>query len=543
MELIKIFDTTLRDGTQGSGISLSVDDKIKIAHRLDELGVHYIEGGWPGSNPKDEEFFALARTIRFKHARLVAFGSTRRKGISASKDNNLRSIARVGVRTACIFGKTWEFHVVHALRTTLDENIAMISDSVKFLKSKKMEVIYDAEHFFDGYKANPSYALATLHAAVAAGADNVTLCDTNGGVLPHDIREIVRVVRQKVQIPLGIHAHNDSDCAVANTLVAVAEGCTLVQGTINGVGERTGNANLISVIPGIMLKMHRDAITRAQLCNLTEVARYVAEVMNMIPRDHQPYTGYSAFAHKGGIHASAMARHTKTYEHVDPSIVGNRRRILISELSGRSNIVFKTRELKIDFDEHSAAGKKLIDTIKRLEKDGYEFEGAEGSFALLVHKAMGTYKPFFELKGFRVVVEKDRHNNEVISEAAIKLQVGDHMEHTVAEGDGPVNALDGALHKALDKFYPQLKEINLADFKVRVINPTDGTAAKVRVIIELRDKKDAWNTIGISENIIEASWQALADGVEYKLLKEMGKIKKGSSGKIIRKAKKKRSSR
>lgn len=520
MKAVKIFDTTLRDGTQSAGISLSVQDKLKIAQQLDRLGIHYIEGGWPGSNPKDIEFFKKAKSLRLSNARLVAFGSTRRKGISAHRDSNLRNILRVGVKTACIFGKTWELHVIHALRTTLDENIKMISDSIKYLKSKRMEVIYDAEHFFDGYRANPSYALATLNAASAAGADNISLCDTNGGMLPGDIFEIVRTVKQKVDVPLGIHAHNDAGCAVANTLAAVREGCSLVQGTINGIGERTGNANLISVIPGIMLKLNKKCISEKQLRTLTDASRYIAELLNMVPGEHQPYVGYSAFAHKGGVHASAIERHTGTYEHIDPEIVGNKRRILVSELSGRSNIMLKTRELKIDFDDRSGASKKIIKRIKQMEQDGYQFEGAEGSFALVVYKSLGRYKPFFELKGFRVVVEKDWRTKKMISEATIKVKVGDSIEHTVAEGDGPVNALDSALRKALEKFYPVLKEINLTDFKVRVINAESGTAAKVRVLIESRDNEDAWSTIGVSENIIEASWQALADGIEYKLLKD-----------------------
>lgn len=520
MNTIKIFDTTLRDGTQSAGISPSVDDKLKIAGRLDELGVHYIEGGWPGSNPKDEEFFKKAKTLNLKHARLVAFGSTRRKGIPASQDSNLQSILEVGVTTACIFGKTWDFHVIHALRTTYEENIKMIFDSIQFLKSKGLEVLYDAEHFFDGFRANKSYALQTVQAAVDAGAESITLCDTNGGMLPQAIREIIREVKKSVTSPLGIHAHNDSDCAVANTLIAVEEGCVLVQGTINGIGERTGNANLISVIPGIMLKLKRKCISEKQLQTLTEISRYVTETLNMVSWDHQPYVGYSAFAHKGGIHASAVARHTETYEHINPEVVGNKRQILVSELSGRSNVVSKIKELNIDFDDSSGESTKIIDNIKKLENEGYQFEGAEGSFVLLIHKTMGSFKPFFELKGFRVVIEKDWRTGNMVSEATIKVKVGEKIEHMVAEGDGPVNALDGALRKALEKFYPKLREVSLTDFRVRVINAVSGTAAKVRVLIESRDTTDVWNTIGVSENIIEASWQALADSVEYKLLKD-----------------------
>ncbi|MBD3272350.1 MAG: citramalate synthase [Elusimicrobia bacterium] len=526
METIKLLDTTLRDGTQAAGVSLSVDDKLKITKALDELGVHYIEGGWPGSNPKDEEFFKKARRLSLKNSRLVAFGSTRRKGIAASKDANLAKILRVGVKTACIFGKTWDFHVLHALRTTLDENLKMIHDSVKYLKSKKIEVIYDAEHFFDGFVAHHEYAMKTVHAAVAAGADNISLCDTNGGMPPHRVQEIVRFVRKNIHVPLGMHMHNDGDCAVANTLIGVQEGAVLVQGTINGLGERTGNANLTSVIPGIMLKLNKPCISKKQLRMVTEVSRYTAELCNMVLRDNQPYTGHAAFAHKGGVHASAMARHEKTYEHIDPALVGNKRRILVSELSGRSNVLLKTKELKIDFDDRSDVIKRIIDSVKKMEKNGFQYEGAEGSFALIVHKSAGTYQPFFELKGFRVLVEKDWRTRQMVSEATIKVKVGDTVEHTVAEGDGPVNALDSALRKALEKFYPKLSEVSLTDFRVRVINASGGTAAKVRVIIESRDGKDIWGTIGVSENIIEASWQALADSVEYKLLKDQTESKK-----------------
>jgi 2-isopropylmalate synthase len=518
---VLLFDTTLRDGTQSEGISLSVDDKLKIAQVLDDLGVDYIEGGWPGSNPKDEMFFEKARSLRLKNARLVAFGSTRRKGISAAQDENLRAILRVKTPVACIFGKSWDLHVVHALRATLDENLKMISDSVRFLRSKGKEVIYDAEHFFDGFRANQDYALAALKAAWDAGASNLTLCDTNGGALPHRIADIMRVARAALpEAAFGIHTHNDSDCAVANSLEAVRQGASLVQGCANGLGERCGNANLISVIANLKLKMGVECVTDAQLRYLTEASRAIAEIANVVPNDRQAYVGNSAFAHKGGVHVSAMARHTRTYEHLDPAVVGNKRRILISELSGKANLHLKAGELKLDFGKDPKAVEKVIHRVKELEHKGYQFEGAEGSFALLVHKTLNAHKPFFELRGFRVIVEKDRTTGNLISEATLKVAVDGREEHTVAEGPGPVDALDHALRRALEKFYPAVRDVNLMDFKVRVINATAGTAAKVRVLVESRDHKDEWSTLGVSENIIEASWEALVDAVEYKLMKD-----------------------
>ncbi len=527
---VKLFDTTLRDGTQGSGVSLSVEDKLKIAVALDRLGVHYIEGGWPGSNPKDEVFFKEARKLKLKNAKLTAFGSTRRKNTPAHQDPNLLAIVRVKTPAACIFGKSWDFQVIEALRATLDENLNMIRDSVKFLKSKRLEVVYDAEHFFDGYRANPEYALATLRAAYSAGADNLTLCDTNGGNIPSTIATVVQTVRRSLpNATFGIHTHNDTDCAVANAVTAVEEGVTLVQGTINGYGERCGNANLVSIIANLKIKLGIDCVSDQAFRSLTEVSRYVSEIANIVPNDHQPYVGFSAFAHKGGVHVSAMARHTKTYEHIDPAMVGNQRRILISELSGQSNVLLKARELKIDFSKDSAAAKHVIDTVKKMEHQGYQFEGAEASFALLVRRALGHQKKFFDLKGFRVSDEKTSQDGKMVSEAAVKLAVDGVEEHTVAEGDGPVSALDNALRRALEPFYPSLAKVSLTDFKVRVINAEAGTKAKVRVLIESRDAKDEWITIGVSENIIEASWQALADSIEYKLLKDGASAKSGAS--------------
>jgi 2-isopropylmalate synthase len=517
---IKLFDTTLRDGAQAAGVSFTVEDKLKIARALDNLGIRYIEGGWPGSNPKDENFFRAAAKTKFRQAEIVAFGSTRHKNKKAHQDTNLLTLLRSKVKVACIFGKSWDFHVIHALRAGLEDNIKMVFDSVKYLKSKKMKVIYDAEHFFDGFKNNRDYALATIKAARDAGADNITLCDTNGGMLPADIAEIVRTVKKEDSlVPIGIHAHNDSDCAVANSITAVREGCSLVQGTINGLGERCGNANLCSIVPGLQLKLGYECLPDKKLQTITEVSRYIDEIANLLPNDRQAYVGKNAFAHKAGVHVSAMARHSSTYEHMSPEKVGNERRILVSELSGRSNVAFKSKQLSLDMEKDPQAMAKIIDVVKEAENKGYQYEDADGSFALLTTKALGGYKPLFVLKNFHVSVEKDE-KGELISEATIKVTVNGHEEHTVAEGDGPVNALDGALRKALRKFYPKIDDISLSDFKVRVINAGAGTAAKVRVLIESRDSSSSWGTIGVSENIIEASWQALVDAVEYKLLKK-----------------------
>ena len=518
---MKLFDTTLRDGTQGSGVSLSVEDKLKIAQALDRIGIHYIEGGWPGSNPKDQLFFKEARKLHLKQAKLTAFGATRRKDKPAHQDTNLLALVRVKTPAACIFGKSWDFHVTHALRATLEDNLKMISDSVRFLKSKGLEMIYDAEHFFDGFRANSAYALETLKAAKDAGADNLTLCDTNGGSLPSQIRDIIRAVKSVLpDVPLGIHTHNDSDCAVANAVTAVEEGVVLVQGTANGYGERCGNANLLSIIANLKLKLGIPCVTDQQMQWLTETSRYVSEIANIVPFDHQPYVGVSAFAHKGGVHVSAVARHAETYEHVDPAVVGNQRRILISELSGQSNVLLKARELNMDFSKNTAAVKSVIEAVKKMEHQGYQFEGAEGSFAVLVNKALGKHRAFFDLLGFKVSVESGEDGKGIVSQAALKIRVGGKVQHTVAEGEGPVNALDNALRKALEKYYPPLKTVSLTDFKVRVINASAGTQAKVRVLIESRDHKDEWSTVGVSENVIEASWHALADSVEYKLLKD-----------------------
>jgi 2-isopropylmalate synthase len=515
---VKLFDTTLRDGTQGEGISLTADDKLKVAQALDQLGIHYIEGGWPGSNPKDELFFARAhKELKLKNAKLVAFSSTRRKNKTAATDDIIKRLLAANTPVVCVFGKSWDAHVIHALRATLEENLEIISDTVGHLKSKGREVVYDAEHFFDGYRANREYALSTIRAAADAGADNITLCDTNGGCLPDDIMAIVTDVRQQLPgMPLGIHVHNDSHCAVANSITAVKAGVTLVQGCLNGHGERCGNANLASIIANLKLKMNIDCVTDEQLQFLTEASRYVDEVANVVPADNMPYVGNSAFAHKGGVHVSAVER-SASYEHTNPSSVGNKRRILISELSGKASVAMKAAELNLDFSKDSAAVDKILSLVKQKENKGFQYEGAEGSFVLLVEEALGKRPSFFELQGFRVTVEKDKKDN-MVSEATLKVKVGDKIKHTVAEGDGPVDALDKALRRALDTFYPKLKEMSLMDFKVRVINAQAGTAAKVRVFINSKDSKSEWGTVGVSENVIEASWQALVDAVEYKLL-------------------------
>ncbi len=525
---IEVFDTTLRDGAQTPTVSFSVTDKLKIVELLDDLGVDYIEGGWPGSNPKDVEFFKEVKNLNLKNSEIVAFGSTRRKNIKSYDDQNLQSIIASGVKTACIFGKTWRLHVEEALQTTLQENLNMIYDSIKFLKENSLKVIYDAEHFFDGYKSDKNYALECLKTAYLAGADCIVLADTNGGCLPFEISSIVQDVvvffkKENINVKLGIHAHNDSDCAVANTIVAVESGCQHIQGTINGLGERCGNANLCSVIPALMLKLGYSVISKENLKKLTEVSLSIYEICNMIPNERQPYVGSSAFAHKGGVHASAVAKIEKSYEHIDPKLVGNERKILISELAGKSNFLFKFPQLRVNLTEEYIS--KIIKTIKQKEYEGYFYENAEGSFVVLVLKTLGIYKEFFRIAGFRVIIEYKPEKKEIVTEATLKLIINDKEEHIVAEGDGPVNALDNALRKALTKYYPELKEVKLIDFKVRVVNPQAGTAAKVRVNIESMRKNERWSTVGVSENIIEASWEALVDAIEYQLLKRLNRKK------------------
>mgnify|MGYP001604482778 CR=1 FL=1 len=523
MSNVKLYDTTLRDGAQTEGISFSVSDKLRIAKKLDDLGIHYIEGGWPGANPKDIEFFKRVKSLHLKNSQIAAFGSTRRAKVKAKDDLILKGLIRADTKVITIFGKSWDLQVTDVLGTTLEENLNMIRDSVSYLKSKNKEVIFDAEHFFDGYKANPDYALKCLKAAEEGGADCLVLCDTNGGTLAFEVQKIINEVKNHSKKPLGIHAHNDSDCAVSVSCMSVFCGSTHVQGTMNGYGERCGNANLTSIIPVLKLKMKINCISDAQLKELTEVSRFVSEMSNMKQMPNQPFAGMSAFAHKAGVHVNAILKNPKTYEHIDPKLVGNRRRLLISELSGKSAILNKAKEMDIELEKESPKAKKILKMIQSLEHEGYQFESAEASFDLLVRRAMKVFKSYFQLEDFRVMVEK-KHNGKMISEAVMKLKVDGKMEHTAAAGDGPINALDNALRKALMAFYPSLKEMHLSDFKVRVLDEKAGTAAKVRVLIQSQDSKDSWWTVGVSENIIEASWIALVDSIEYKLVKDKIKI-------------------
>jgi 2-isopropylmalate synthase len=517
---VKVYDTTLRDGTQGEDISFSVEDKLRITQRLDELGVHYIEGGWPGSNPRDAQYFREAEKISLDSAKIVAFGSTCRKGVPPEKDINTRALLEARTEAITIFGKSWDMHALTAMDISLNENLELIAKTIAFLKKHVAEVIYDAEHFFDGFKGNREYALATIKAAQESGADCIVLCDTNGGTMPFTLAEIIREVQGMITTPLGIHCHNDADLAVANTIMAVKEGVRQVQGTINGLGERSGNANLCSIIPNLQLKMGMQCLTDERLKRLKEVSRFVSELANLPHNKHQPYVGDSAFAHKAGVHVSAIRKSPLTYEHVRPELVGNTQRILISDLSGESNVLAKAEEFKIKLQKGDAATKRVLASLKELENQGYQFEGAEGSFELLIKKAVGRHKRFFDLLGFRVIVEKRGDESPPLSEATIMVKVGDEVEHTAAEGNGPVNALDNALRKALEKFYPELRDVRLIDYKVRVLSAQEGTGANTRVLIESRDRQDKWGTVGVSENIIEASWRALVDSIDYKLLKE-----------------------
>ncbi|MDY0190120.1 MAG: citramalate synthase [Desulfuromonas sp.] len=520
MAKVMLYDTTLRDGTQAEDISFLVSDKVRIAQRLDELGIHYIEGGWPGSNPKDIAFFQEIKKVPLKQAKIAAFGSTRRAKSTPEEDNNLQTLIQAGPDVVTIFGKTWDFHVREALRISLEENLELINDSLVYLKNHIPEVIYDAEHFFDGYKANPEYALKTLKAAEDAGVDCIVLCDTNGGTLPHEFPSIMAAVQEVITTPLGIHAHNDSECAAANSLMAVALGAVHVQGTLNGFGERCGNANLCSIIPALKLKLGKDSISDEQMKTLRSVSRYVFEVANLIPNKHQPYVGNSAFAHKGGVHVSAIQRHPETYEHMRPEAVGNTTRVLVSDLSGRANILAKAEQFNIDLDSKDPLTLEILEEIKDMENKGYQFEGAEASFELLMRKALGTLRHHFSVIGFRVIDTKLTDVDKPLSEATVKVKVGGRIEHTAAEGDGPVNALDNALRKALEHFYPQLKEMRLLDYKVRVLPSGHGTASVTRVLIESGDSDGRWGTVGVSDNIIDASYHALIDALQYKLIKD-----------------------
>ena len=517
-EKIYLYDTTLRDGTQGENISLSVEDKLRIAQRLDSFGIHYIEGGWPGSNPKDKRFFELIKDKSFTFSKITAFGSTRRWNSSIEDDPNIRALLSTGTDTITIFGKSWDLHALKILDIGLDENCRIIQDTVGYFKSKGFEVIYDAEHFFDGFKHNPRYAIKTIRCAIEAGADWIVLCDTNGGTLPHEIRDIMKEVVPQIDRPVGIHAHDDCGLAVANSLMAIQCGATMVQGTINGYGERCGNADLISLIGILQLKMDYECLPQENLSMLTEVSRFVSEVANVPPNNQSPFVGKSAFAHKGGVHVSAILKDPSAYEHIDPELVGNRRRVLVSDLSGKGNIEYKSMEMGIRLGGNGYDSRRIVQEIKRLEDQGYQFEAAEASLELLIKKITGQFEEPFTLKSFRVSIEKNGKGPS-ISHATIKISVGKEEEITAAEGDGPVNALDNALRKALTKFFPEIEEMRLVDFKVRVIDGDRGTAAKVRVQIESRDGSDIWSTVGVSKNIIEASWEALEDSVQFKLLK------------------------
>ncbi len=518
MQSIQIYDTTLRDGTQGEGVNFSLLDKLQITKRLDDMGVDFVEGGYPLSNEKDAEFFRRAQELDLQHAKVCAFGMTRRKGIKAADDPGMKALADSGAPVCTVVGKTWDFHVTEVLRVTLEENLEMIADSVRFLVDQGREVIYDAEHFFDGWKANSEYAAKTIQAAASAGAILVVCCDTNGGSMPDEIVSLVGEAQSALDIPVGIHCHNDCDLAVANSLAAVDAGAVQVQGTINGFGERCGNADLISVIANLGVKKKGyQVLGGCDLEHLTELSRYVYEMANKHLRNNQPFVGQSAFAHKGGMHVHAINRATQSYEHMDPTIVGNERRVLVSELSGRSNIVAMTTKFNIEHDRELMD--KILAEVVRLENQGYQFEAAEASFDLLVKKCVGTFTPHFQRIKYHVSVGTDQPG-EITTEGTVKIQVGDKIRHEVAEGDGPVNALDAALRKALNGSFPALNEMRLIDYKVRVVNEEAGTAARIRVMIESTDGNEVWGTVGVSENIIEASWIALVDAVEYKLYKD-----------------------
>ncbi|MHA2407124.1 MAG: citramalate synthase [Candidatus Ranarchaeia archaeon] len=518
MKSIHILDSTLRDGSQAEGISLSVKDKLQIAKGLDKFGIHYIEGGWPGSNPKDIAFFKEIKNVKLKRAKVTAFGSTRREKYPVEQDPNIQALVAAGTPTITLFGKSWDLHVRTALKIPLRVNLDLIHESVSFLKSKKKEVIYDAEHYFDGYKDNPSYALKTVETALNAGADRIVLCDTNGGTLPGEVRQAVITVRDLFPgIQMGIHAHNDGGLAVANSLAAVEEGVEHVQGTINGIGERCGNANLCTLIPILQLKKGYKVVPSRNLRSLTALSRFVSELANIKHDQRLPFVGRSAFAHKGGVHVSAVKRNPRTYEHIPPSLVGNKQRILLSDLSGRSSILSKAAELDIKLDSSDPVVAKTLKRIKELENQGYQFEGADGSFNLLLKEAQGKRGKYFDFLGYRVVVEKRPDLPDPFSEATVLIKVKGKVEHTAGLGNGPVNALDSALRKALESFYPKLKSLRLEDYKVRILDAKSGTKATTRVLIESSDGSERWGTVGVSPNIIEASYNAVVDAIDYKL--------------------------
>jgi len=532
MQRVELYDTTLRDGAQQEGISFTVADKLKIARKLDDLGIDYIEGGWPGSNPKDTEFFAKARNLKLKKAVLVAFGSTGRVNVEASEDAGLQALAKAGAKTINIVGKSWDRQVTQVLETSLANNLKIVEESVRFLKSKGLKVFFDAEHFFDGFKSNPDYATETLRAAQKGGADCLVLCDTNGGTLPSEISAITNLVKKKLNCPLGIHAHNDGELAVANSLAAVEAGANHVEGTINGYGERCGNANLCSIISALQLKLGIKCITGRQLARLTETSRFIAEIANLPPMSYLPYVGNNAFVHKAGLHVSAISKWEESYQHINPDLVGNSPKVVVSELSGKSNIIYKARELGILMQPRGKEAQQILQQIKQLENLGFQYEGADASFELLILRAQQGYKPPFELVDYMVVVERHRRlpayggKVEFLAEATIKVKVNNKIMHTASEGNGPVNALDRALRKALLEFYPGLAKVDLIDYKVRILEGNSGTGSLVRVLIESSNGKVQWHTVGGSTNIIEASWLALADSMEYFLLRVGRQLKK-----------------
>jgi 2-isopropylmalate synthase len=522
---IIIYDTTLRDGAQTVGISFSLNDKLLIANALDRLKIDYIEGGWPGSNPKDDQFFRQIRKEKLSHSKIAAFGSTKRKDLACNKDPLIQSLIASKAETITIVAKTWDFHVTHALNISLKDNLAMIHETISYLKNRGLTVFFDAEHFFDGFKANDEYCLKAVKRACGAGADMIVLCDTNGGTMPDDVERIIGAISREIRVPIGVHFHNDAGMAVANSLAAVKAGAESIQGTANGYGERCGNTNLMTVLPNLILKFGYRCNAEKSLVHLTEVSRFISETANLAHDERIPYVGGNSFAHKAGFHVSALQKDTRTYEHEAPELVGNRRKVLVSELSGKSNILFKAKEMGIEMKNRVTLPAELLLKIKNLEDQGFQFEAAEGSFELLIRSASGEYRPFFNLKGFRVISEMEG-SKKLLCEATIKVEVGGIIEHTAANGYGPVEALDNALRKALEKFYPEIKEIQLSDYKVRVLNEKSGTAAPVRVLVDQKTKTEHWSTVGVSTDIIEASWQALVDGIEYMLLKRKGSVRK-----------------
>ncbi len=535
MSNLLLYDTTLRDGCQSEDVSFSLTDKLRIAESLAELGIHYIEGGYPGSNPRDAEFFKEVPKLDLRKTRVAAFGTTRRPSVKPSQDASLKLLLAAKTPVVTLVGKTWDLHVRDDLRISQKANLEVIADSIAYMKKHVDEVMFDAEHFFDGYRNNPKFALECLQAAAEGGADWIVLCDTNGGGLPADIGVAVARVKEEVRTPLGVHCHNDGELAVANTMTAVENGVRQIQGTINGFGERCGNLNLCSVLPNLQLKQGHKIIRASQLRRLREISHLLYELANVVPNKRQPYVGDSAFAHKGGLHVAGIIKNRETYEHIEPELVGSRQRVLVSDLSGRSNIVYKAREYDIDLNGQDQAVHQILNRIKELESQGYEFEAAEASFELLIQEALGKKKRNFRLDGFRVIDEKRVESEAPLSEATVKVEVNGVMEHAAALGNGPVHALDQALRKALTSFYPSLEEVELLDYKVRVLSSGEGTSAAIRVLIESGDGHGHWGTVGVSHNVIEASWQALVDSIDYKLYKDQkkkGRAGKGRAGKV-----------